>query len=822
MPVQVHIARMLRKTVAVAAAPAFLILLIVALALVPQFGAWLTLSAAAQSSTAVCPPSTGNGKDFSNLDWTDHNFGADPPGSLVGAKFVNAKLRGAVFARQDLSNANFQGADLGPGKRPVNFTSAKLTNTCFTNANLDGTDFSYAAITCADFSNTSLMQAEFGPVQNIVARSDCRTKFVGATLDVHLITTDPAGRSNWGKSDFTRANFQNLSPATFDLRHKDITGAILAETSFINIDMTGANLTDVDFSKAYLTKAKLDRAAVNGAKLFNAQAESASFVCAQGFGNGGRMIMPDHAACEPAPESSDPNKGVDFSFAGLKNTNFTAAKMDHANFAGANLNGTIFSSGSLVQANLQSTQIPGVGVSGPANVQFGIFTGVAFNNAQLASVDFSGSNLVGAIFDQTSLNGTVFTNATMPNASFKSATLQSVRFSAAILQSAKFNGATIQAPGSGGGFGANFSCGQLGGADFKDAKISAADFANAVMPAEADCCPAASPGGHAWCGIVDATQEAYGPTTFPVLASPVTCPNGEPGQCKGAQWAIPGWQTTSCSSGGVMRRMWSRPNCNGGGGGDIVAFKDDNLKRCILATLPGQPEVLLATAQQIAQVSCPGKNITDLTGLEQFISLSKLDLSNNDLTIFTLAFMSGGSRTTGNLQSLDLSGNKLTTLDVSAHPKLSSLNAARNLLASITLNANTYLVVLDASHNALTTFNLPIQAALAYVDLSYNRLGSVLNEYSTSLGALSGLSYLDLSHNALKTIGSISGIAYNKRTGNGALRSLFLACNPNFKCGDLGVYDGTQYPAASTSMCSSYDPSSSRWTALVAPSCPPG
>jgi len=778
--------------------------------------------AAAQSPPSACPSSVGTGKNFSGQDLTNRNFSAEPAGSLVGANFKNAKLSGAVFAGQDLSNASFEAANLGPGKAPVNFTSATLTNTCFINAVLDQTDFSFSVITCADFSGTSLIKANFGPLQNIVASSACRTKFVGATLDVNLITNDFGGKSNWGKSDFTRANFQNLSPSTFNLRGKDITGAILAETSFISIDMTGANLTNVDFTKATLTKAKLDNAAINGAKFYNAQGESTSLTCAQGYGNAGGKTRPDNTPCPKAPVSTNPLVPADFTFAGLKNADLTAATLDHAVLAGANLNAATLTNASLVQANLQST-LTSSGMSGPASVQFAIFTNVNLTNAQLASVDFSGGNLVGATFDTSALNGTNFTSAVMSGASFQSKTvLQSVNFSASNLQGAKFNGATIQAPGSGAGFGANFSCAQMGGSNFDNANIAATNFGNAVMPSAADCCPATTPGGAPWCGIVDATQQTYGPVTFPVLAAPVTCPDGSIGQCSGEHWRLaPNWQTRGCSVDQVPRQMWSKPNC-GGSPGDIVVFKDANLKKCILSSLPGQTEVLVATAQQMAQVNCPGRGIVDLTGLEAFIALSKLDLSANQLSIFTLNFVAGGKPAPSKLQTLDVSGNRLTTLDLTGHPKLLSLGAANNQLASISLNANAFLVVLDASHNKLTSFNLPIQSTLTYVDLSYNSLTNVLNQFSSNLGALSALTYLDLSHNTLTTIGSITSIAWNQRTGaGGSLRSLFLACNASFRCGDLGVYDGTQFPAASTSACSVYNTTSGKWTALSTPDCPP-
>ena len=170
------------------------------------------------------------------------------------------------------------------------------------------------------------------------------------------------------------------------------------------------------------------------------------------------------------------------------------------------------------------------------------------------------------------------------------------------------------------------------------------------MPAASDCCPPKTEQGQARCGIVDATQQTYGPVTFPVLNAPVTCPNGDTAQCSGRQWQLsPNWVTQSCNASQVPQTMWSKPNCDGKPG-DIVVFKDAHLKSCILDTLPGQTEVLLATAQQIAQVSCPGRGIADLTGLEAFISLTKLDLSDNKLGIFTLTFTANGEPVPSRLQ----------------------------------------------------------------------------------------------------------------------------------------------------------------------------
>lgn len=772
-------------------------------------------SAGAEAAAPSCPAATGS--DYSGQDLTNRNFAAMPPGTLRGANFTNARLSGAAFDGQDLTGAVFEGADLGPAKGPVSFTQATLDRTCFVGANLDQTDFSYAAITCADFSGTSLLKADFGPRQDIRAGDACRSKFVGATLDVRLIGDDLAGKSNWSKSDFTDANFHNALPATFSLAGKDITGAILAGTALIGIDMTGANLTSVDFSRADISNANLTGATLNGARLILAKAGGATFACVQAYGNGGAQTRPDGTACPTPPTSTAATSSADFSLATLKNADFTAAILDHAAFQGANLNRAVLAGARLEQANLQSSPVTGHGTVGPANVQFADFSSANLTNAQLASVNFSGGILTKAIFDNTALDHTEFTNATMPSSSFKGATLQSVNFSSAILQSADFSNATAQAPSTGGGFGANFQCSQLGGAVFSNSNIQTANFSNAVMPAADQCC--SSNTGGTWCGMVDATQSTYPGVTFPVLLSPVTCPSGDVAICRAAQWQLsPDWTTTGCSPDRTLLTMWSKPNC-GGTPGDQVTFKDARLKACILESLPGQTEVLTATAQQIRQVSCPGRGITDIGGLEAFTALERLDLSNNALTTFTLAFP-GGARS--KLTSLDVASNALATLDLSRHPSLLMLRASHNQLSSIALNANASLIVIEAAGNRLKTFDLAIHTGLTYADLSNNTLTSVLNEYSGDLGQSAALAYLDLSGNALTTIGGVAALAATRTgTGGGPLQSLSLACNPSFDCASLGVSDGTRYPAIASSRCVRYDAASRTWTPLAKPDCTP-
>jgi uncharacterized protein YjbI with pentapeptide repeats len=746
---------------------------------------------------------------------TDHNFHAEPAGSLVGANFTGATLKGAIFAGQDLTGASFQGAALGPStKGPVDFTNTTLNQTCFINATMDATDFSYAVMTCADFSNTSLMQAQFGPQQNIQAGSGCRTTFNGSAIDVNAITTD-----NWGKTDFTSTKFQNLSPATFSLSGKDITGAVLAYTNFSNIDMTGANLTGVDFTGATLLNATLDNTAMNGVTLIKAHLQYATLTCAQFYGS-----TPTSACKTPPPVSTNPNKAADLTQAVLMHADLSNATLDSATLTGANLSGATLRNASFKGATLEPS-----GNILAATVLGGDFTGANFETAHLNSVSFNNAILTGARFDQnTTLNGTDFSGSIMPGANFTNAVLEGVKFHATILQNGIFTGATMKTTPSGGSSGVVFTCAQLGGANFSNATITAADFTAAVMPPGSGssppqpCCP--QPAGDPWCGTIDITQQAYGPVTYPVLTASVNCPSGDVASCAGNQWVINGenlkfvWQTDLCSTPPSMQTLWSPPDCSSPPG-DVVNFKDPNLKQCILDALPGKPsDITLQTAAQMLAIDCPGKGITDLTGLEKFTSLTSLDLTANQLTQFNLPLTQ--------LQSLKIADNLLTTLDLSSLPTTSPirLDASNNQLQSIVNAGNLTFVVLDISHNQLTTFDLPVQTALAYADLSYNNLTNVLNPYQKDLSALTQLSYLDLSHNSIPTIGSAASIAEPPpppSTQQPPLQTLFLACNPTFACASLGL-DG-QSAALQTSKCADYQTQTGQWILLTnPPPCPLG
>lgn len=143
-------------------------------------------------------------------------------------------------------------------------------------------------------------------------------------------------------------------------------------------------------------------------------------------------------------------------------------------------------------------------------------------------------------------------------------------------------------------------------------------------------------------------------------------------------------------------------------------------------------------------------NIKDLTGIELFPNLEKLDCKNNNLTRLDV------SKNT-KLTKLYCEFNQLTGLDLSKNTALTELNCQVNQLTSLDLSKNTALTKLDCNYNQLTSLDVSNNTALTYLDCNYNQLTSLDLSQNTALTKLgchdNQLTSLDLSKNtALDTL----------------------------------------------------------------------
>lgn len=163
-------------------------------------------------------------------------------------------------------------------------------------------------------------------------------------------------------------------------------------------------------------------------------------------------------------------------------------------------------------------------------------------------------------------------------------------------------------------------------------------------------------------------------------------------------------------------------------------------------------------------------NIKDLTGIELFPNLKKLDCKNNNLTRLDV------SKNT-KLTKLYCEFNQLTGLDLSKNTALTELNCQVNQLTSLDLSKNTALTILGCHDNQLTSLDLSKNTALDTLDCSGNKRQITVGE--TGQFDLSALKGFDVSKasgwsegaavdgNILTVPYGVTKISYQYDLGNG-------------------------------------------------------
>ena len=154
------------------------------------------------------------------------------------------------------------------------------------------------------------------------------------------------------------------------------------------------------------------------------------------------------------------------------------------------------------------------------------------------------------------------------------------------------------------------------------------------------------------------------------------------------------------------------------------------------------------------------KCISSLQGIEYFTSLKELRVSGNELTSLDL------SKNTL-LEVLECSSNRLSSLDLSKNTKLTRLYCGSNKLTALNLGNNTKLAQLYCNSNMLTALDLSKNTALDSIDCSSNKLTSLVlgkkpllwnltcsgNKLSSlDLGSMPKLDVLDCGSNKLTSL----------------------------------------------------------------------
>ena len=152
--------------------------------------------------------------------------------------------------------------------------------------------------------------------------------------------------------------------------------------------------------------------------------------------------------------------------------------------------------------------------------------------------------------------------------------------------------------------------------------------------------------------------------------------------------------------------------------------------------------VLTATISTVGSLYLENKNISDLTGIEDFSNLSILRVHSNGLTSIDVS-------NNPLLNQLNITSNQLTSLDISNNTLLTRLYADNNELTSMDVTNNDTLVFLYLESNSLTTVTgVNDKIHLTYLQLKYNELTSLDLSGCTSMVELevynNNLSSLDV------------------------------------------------------------------------------
>lgn len=202
----------------------------------------------------------------------------------------------------------------------------------------------------------------------------------------------------------------------------------------------------------------------------------------------------------------------------------------------------------------------------------------------------------------------------------------------------------------------------------------------------------------------------------------------------------------------------------------IVNIPDANFKAYLVgnSAINTNADAEIQVSEAIAftgTINCNSQAISNLTGIEAFINITKLFCSTNQLTSLNVSqnvllneLRCGSNQLTSldlsqniNLVNLNCSINQITTLDLNQNSLLQTLNCSSNQLASLNVTQNANLETLLCGVNQLTVLDLTQNSQLKNLQCNNNLLSS-LNVSQNSLLFLlicrnNQLTQLDVSNN---------------------------------------------------------------------------
>jgi len=202
--------------------------------------------------------------------------------------------------------------------------------------------------------------------------------------------------------------------------------------------------------------------------------------------------------------------------------------------------------------------------------------------------------------------------------------------------------------------------------------------------------------------------------------------------------------------------------------GQTTAIPDANFEQALIdlgydtGTTDGS--VPTANISGVDSLDLSYKNISDLTGIEDFIALTYLDCAYNQLTSLDMS-------QNPTLTTLICVVNQLTSIDVSQNPTLTTLQCGYNQLTSIDVSQNIALTNLGCAFNQLTSLDMSQNPTLTTLICGVNQLTSIDVSQNIILFNLqcgeNQINFLDVSNNnALTNLGCAFNQLNSLNVGN--------------------------------------------------------
>jgi len=149
---------------------------------------------------------------------------------------------------------------------------------------------------------------------------------------------------------------------------------------------------------------------------------------------------------------------------------------------------------------------------------------------------------------------------------------------------------------------------------------------------------------------------------------------------------------------------------------------DDNFEQTLIDLGydigPLDDNVPTANINSLTSLDVSNRFISDLTGIEDFISLEQFFCNNNNLTNLNVSQNLA-------LETLWCNANFITNLDVTNNVNLLSLICNNNNLTAIDISNNNVLNTFDCSFNEITSLNISQNLQLDFFSCSNNQINSL-------------------------------------------------------------------------------------------------